>query len=168
MKSMFWLSIVSAAALGGSACKKSETEKAQDKYEKAQEKVQDKAEDVRDQAKDVQKADTMSEKRDEQKDVNAAQHDLNNAKADLAAARVDFTLKAKERLSQIDTQIHELEAKGTAKAKESAAKLREERNVLAAKLDRIGDQTDAGWDAFKTDVNTKFDALEASIKRDRE
>ena len=41
MKSMFWVSILSASLLGGVGCKKSAEEKAEAKYEKAQENVKD-------------------------------------------------------------------------------------------------------------------------------
>jgi len=96
MRSMFWVSILSAALLGGTACKKSAEEKAQAKFEKAQEDVKDQREDLRDEQKDVAKE--KKDVRNEQQDVNEEKGDLVKAQSQLAAARVEYRTRLNERL----------------------------------------------------------------------
>jgi septal ring factor EnvC (AmiA/AmiB activator) len=145
MRTILWSTVLSMALLGGVGCKKNEAEKVQ-----AAEK------NVDEQKKDV---------RDEQKDVNKQQGELQQAKIDLSAARADFERTARERLTKIDTKIAELEAKGDAKSKQSAADLRVRRDQAAAKLNDINNKTQDNWEAYKSDVSKDMDSFEADVDK---
>src|SRR5262249_1628535 len=96
----------------------------------------------------------------DQSDLNKQQGDLDSAKADLAAARDHYRDAAKQRLAKLDDDIHQLEARTDAAGKEGYNKLRVERDGLSAKINGISDQVQANWDAFKKDVDAKFDQAE--------
>lgn len=161
MRKMIWIAMTSAALLAG-ACKKNDSEKAMDRAAssagKAQEDVKDQAKDIRDEQKDVR--DEQKDVAKEQQDVAKQQGEMNTAKTDLVQARDRYQDAAKQRLAKIDSDIQQLEARSDAAAKDAAKRLRGERDQLAAKLDSIGSQTEANWDAFKKDVDDKFDKVE--------
>src|SRR6185503_5757436 len=114
MRTTFWVSMVAAALLSGAGCKKKdESGKAMDKAATTAAKAQ---EDVREQAKDVanEQKDVAKEQKDvnkEQTDVAKQQAELNAAKEDLAQARERYNVAAKQRLSNLDAKIHEIEMK---------------------------------------------------------
>jgi septal ring factor EnvC (AmiA/AmiB activator) len=152
---MIWIAIASAALFTGACKKKDDSEKAMDRAassaQKAQENVNDQAKDVRNEQKDVAK---------DQADVNKQQRELDSAKTDLIQARDRFHEAAKQRLAKLDDDIKQLEARGDAAAKDTAARLRTQRDMLSTKIDAIGNAAQQDWDAFKKDVDDKFDKAE--------
>jgi chromosome segregation ATPase len=159
MKKTIWIAIASAALFAGACKKKDESAKEMDRSASTASKAQ---ENVNDQAKDVQSAqkDLNKDMSKDQADVNKQQGELNSAKADLASARDQYRDAAKQRLAKLDDEIHQLEARSESTAKDAAAKLRAERDELSTKIGGISDQTQANWDAFKKDVDDKFDKAE--------
>jgi hypothetical protein len=162
MRKMIWIAVTSAALFAGGCKKKDDSEKAMDRAAtsagKAQENVNDQAKDVRDEQKDVNK--DQKEMAKDQNDVAKEQGDLSNAKTDLVQARDRYREAAKQRLAKIDDDIHQIEGRSDAAAKDTATRLRAERDALSTKLDTMGSQSKDSWDAFKKDTDDKFDKLE--------
>src|ERR1041385_1307048 len=157
MRKMMFIAMTAAALFAGACKKKDDSTKQMDRAastaSKAQENVNDQAKDVRDEQKDVNK--DQREMAKDQNDVAKQQGELNAAKNDLIQARDQYREAAKQRLAKIDSDIHQLEARTDA-----AARLKAERDTLSTKLDSMGNTTKADWDAFKKDVDDKFDKLE--------
>jgi chromosome segregation ATPase len=166
MRNKIWISMLSVALLGGAAChKKDDAGKAMDKAgtaaAKAQEDIHDQAKDVRDEQKDVNKdADKMAK---DQADVAKQQGELSAAQGELAQARERYNVAAKQRLTNLDAKISQLEMKTDAKLKADAAAFRARRDELASKLGSIGTQAQADWDHFRKDVDDAFDKLEKDV-----
>ena len=124
MRTTFWVSMAAAALLSGAGCKKKdESGKAMDRAAttaaKAQENVNDQAKDVANEQKDVNK--DRQDMAKDQADVAKQQGELNAAKGDLAQARERYTVAAKQRLSNLDARIHDIEMKSDAAADALAA-----------------------------------------------
>jgi DNA anti-recombination protein RmuC len=155
--------MIAAALLSGAGChKKDDSAKAMDKAassaSKAQEDVHDQAKDVASEQKDVNKEQDKLAK--EQNDVAKQQGQMNAAQTDLAQARDRYALAAKQRLSNFDTKLTQIEAKADASAKDAAVKLRARRDQIASQLSAIGAQSQQDWDAFKKNVDDSFDKLD--------
>ena len=163
MRKTIWIAIASAALFAGACKKKDESAKEMDRAASTASKAQ---ENVNDQGKDVQSAqkDLNKDVSKDQADVNKQQGELNSAKADLASARDQYRDAAKQRLNKLDADIHRLEARSEAGAKDAAAKLRAERDEISTRLGAIGDQGQANWDTFKKDVDDKFDQAEKDAR----
>jgi small-conductance mechanosensitive channel len=158
--------MVAAALISGAGCKKkSETGKDMDRAAtsaaKAQENVNDQAKDVAKEQKDVNK--DQQDLAKDQMDVNKEQRDVGGAKADLAQARERYSVAAKQRLANIDTKLQQIESKGDASAKDTAAKLRARREEIASRLNQVGTQAEASWDTYKKDVDDSFDKLDKDV-----
>ena len=166
MRNPIWISMLSAALLGGAAChKKDDAGKAMDKAAssaaKAQEDVRDQAKDIRDEQKDVNKdADKLAK---DQADVAKQQGEMNAAQGDLAQARERYNVAAKQRLTNLDAKLSQLEMSTDAKIKADASKLRIRRDQIATRLGTVGSQTQADWDVFRKDVDDAFDKLEKDV-----
>jgi len=148
---IFGTSVLAMSLLGGTACRKHDTDKAGSEMRKAREDVDDKS-------KDLAKT--------EDKSTNAVAKDqakLDEAKADLNKARDDFASAVKARVDKIDTKINELAARTDVKTKDALASLQQRRADLQAKLNAMGDQAPDRWDDFKKDVNSSFDSLEKDL-----
>ncbi len=162
MRTGIWASMIAATLLSGACHKKDDSAKAMDKAaasaSKAQEDVHDQARDVASEQKDVNKASDKLAK--EQADVDKKQGDMNAAQTDLAQARDRYALAAKQRLSNFDTKLTQIEAKTDATAKDTAVKLRARRDQIATQLSAIGAQSQQDWDAFKKNVDDSFDKLD--------
>lgn len=166
MRTTLWASMVALVLASGAGCKKKDdSTKAMDKAAssaaKAQEDVNEQSKDVHNQQKDVIKDQQNLSK--DQADVAKQQGELSTAETELAQARERYSVAARQRLANLDTKIHELEASTSPAAKDAAAKLRVRRDELAVRLEAIGSQTQAGWDTFKKDVDTSFDKLEKDV-----
>jgi len=166
MRNTIWIAMLSTALLGGAAChKKDDAGKAMDKAatsaQKAQEDVHDQAKDMANEQKDVNKdADKMAK---DQADVDKQRGELNAAQGDLAQARERYNVAAKQRLTNVDAKISQLEMKADAKAKDAASQLRARRDAIATRLGTIGNQAQADWDTFRKDVDDSFDKLEKDV-----
>lgn len=154
-------SLLAGVVIAGGACKKSASEEARDKVEDRQEEVAEQREDVRDEQKDV--ADEMKDVTEERRDVAEEASSLDRMEADLAAAKAELQRAYNERIAKIDAKIAELEAKGDAKSRELAAEFRVRRDEARSSLNRVGEQTKAGWLSFKEDVSTRWDRLERDV-----
>lgn len=163
MRKTIWIAIASAALFAGACKKKDETAKEMDRSastaSKAQENVDDQVKDVQGAQKDLNK--DMSK---DQADVNKQQGELDSAKADLNSARDRYRDAAKQRLAKLDDDIHQLEARSDAAAKDAVARLRSERDALSTKVEAIGTQGQANWDAFKKDIDDRFDKAESDAR----
>lgn len=166
MRNAIWISMLSAALLGGAAChKKDDAGKAMDKAgtsaAKAQEDIHDQAKDVASEQKDVNKeADKLAK---EQADVDKQKGELASAQGDLAQARERYNVAAKQRLTNLDAKISQLEMKTDAKLKDEAIKFRARRDEVATRLGTIGNQAQADWDKYRKDVDDSFDKLEKDV-----
>jgi phage shock protein A len=161
MRSTLLISLLSAALLGGAACKKSPEEKAEKGFEKAREELEETGGAVRKEGAEVEEK--MKGAAEETKEVGAEKPEMAKPSAELEAARARYQAAAKDRLQRIDTRIAELEARGDAKSHETAMKLKEHRNELSTKLDKIGETTDASWNQFKADADSQFETIERDL-----
>ena len=158
MRTTIWISMIAVALAGAGCKKKDDATKAMDRAERSAEKAQEGA---TGQAKDVYR-----EEKDQAKDeaeVTKKQGELSAAETEFAQARERYTVAAKQRLANLDAKIQEIEHKPGAQAKDAAAQLRPQRDEIARKLDAIGSQAQAGWDAFKKDVDDELDKLEKAV-----
>ena len=140
MRTTFWVSMVAAALISGAGCKKrDDSGKAMDKAAtsaaKAQEDVNEQRKDVAEEQKDVNK--DRQDMAKEQQDVAKQQAELNNANGDLAQARERYSVAAKQRLSNIDARIKELEMKADAASRDAATKLRARRDEISTRLNAV-------------------------------
>ncbi|HMG54302.1 MAG TPA: hypothetical protein VK601_12485 [Kofleriaceae bacterium] len=166
MRKMIFISMMSAALFAGACKKKDDSAKAMDRAatsaQKAQESVNDQAKDVHDEQKDVAKDQQAMAK--DQGDVAKEQRDVDSAKTDLVQARDRYRDAAKQRLAKLDDDIKQLEAKSDAAAKDTAVRLRGERDAIATKLNAIGDTAQANWDSFKKEMDDRFDKVEGDAR----
>lgn len=162
MRMTIWISMIAVALAGAGCKKKDDATKAMDKAERSAEKAQEGA---TGQAKDVYREEKEAHK-DEAKDqaeVTKQQGELSAAETEFAQARERYTVAAKQRLANLDAKIQQIEHKPGAQAKDAAAQLRPQRDEIARKLDAVGSQAQAGWDAFKKDVDDELDKLEKGV-----
>jgi septal ring factor EnvC (AmiA/AmiB activator) len=143
MRTILWSTVLSVALLGSVGCKKDEA----DKVKAAEKNVDEQRQDIR----------------EEQKDVDKQKQELTEAKIDLAQARTEYERVTRERLAKIDAKIAQLDAKGDEKSKKAAADLRVRRDQAAAKLNDIGNRTEANWGEFKTDVDRDLTQFEKDV-----
>jgi len=166
MRKMIFISMMSAALFAGACKKKDDSAQAMDRAatsaQKAQENVADQTKDVRDEQKDVVKDQQAMAK--DQGDVAKEQRDVDSAKTDLVQARDRYREAAVQRLAKLDDDIHQIEARTDAAAKDTAARLRTERDAIAARLNAIGDTAQANWDSFKKDMDDKFEKVEGAVR----
>src|ERR1700691_5531789 len=118
MRSMIWVSFVTAALLGGTACKKSETEKTGNEMKKAQENVDNKA-------RDFVKAEDKA-----QNNVDKQERKLDVAQDELVKARTDYAAAVQTRLAKIDAKLGQIGAKTDMASKYLVDKLQARRAEL--------------------------------------
>ncbi len=153
MRTTIMISLLATALLGGAACNDKE-DKAEAKFEKAQDNVKEQRADVRDEQKDVAKA---------QADVAAQKNELARAQADLSVARREYAASLDVRIAKIDARLTELGYRTDDNAKEAAARLRNQRNELSTKMSALGSTAESDWEAFKRDLDARFDQTEKDI-----
>lgn len=141
------LAMTTALLFTGGACKKSETDQANDQLQKAQERVQDEGANLREQEQDVRQPDSVDDQ---------AQQGAGDAMA-------SFKASAHEQLAKIDAQISDLKAKGTTVSEDELAKLERRRDQISAQLDQLGDQASAGAVQAQNDIKASLDQLEQDI-----
>jgi hypothetical protein len=168
MRTTIWASMIATALLSTAAChKKDDSAKAMDKAATSAAKAQ---ENVNDQVKDVDSAqkDVNKEQKDVTKEENAVakqEGELKMAETDLAQARERYGVAAKQRLSNLDAKIHQIEMKSDASAKSTATSLRARRDEIASRLDGVTAQSKANWDGYKKDLDDSFDKLDKDVDK---
>jgi chromosome segregation ATPase len=153
MKKTLSIILLSTLCLAGSACKKSETEKAADKVSDKTDEVGDKAKNVADQERDVAK---------EAQDVGEAKGDLAQADQDLAKARDQYVIAMTDRLAKLDARLAELHTKSDVPAT-TINDLQMRRDALATKITEAKSQASTAWSDYKANVEKNFDDLEKAV-----
>lgn len=171
MRKIFWCSALALSLLaGGGACRKKD-----ERLQKSEKAVEKSTEDLKDQRKELDEAqqDLNKERNkasDEPRDMDKKEAEVREQESDVTAAegaqmraKDDFVRAAKDHLGVIDARIRDLETRADASAKDYAARLRDERNTLANKIDNVDVRAAAGWDDFKKDVDTSFQKLDKDV-----
>ena len=96
-------------------------------------------------------------------ELERASRKVVEASSELTDAKNAFSRSAHDRIDKIDQRMLQLESEGDAEAKQAAAALRAQRDVIAAKLRLVDQAATAEWDQFKNDTTKLLDDLEARV-----
>ena len=150
MQTKLWCAVFASALLASTACKRTPQEKAEGKYEKPTER------------------DMGNQPRGTNEPTNEPYREpgeTGQVGVDMAKMRTDYQTMMRDRLTRIDGQISDLSSKTDPKSRDAVAKVRDERNALAAQIDQAPQQTQSDWDSFKKDTNKKADQLEKDLQQ---
>lgn len=75
---------------------------------------------------------------------------------DFRQTRLAFQNQARARLAQINARIREVND-------DASVQLRAQRDQLAMRVEKIDEQGESNWDAFRAELNDSFDALEREL-----
>ena len=156
MRQIFAYSFLAAALLAG-ACK-SERDRSEETVGTPQEQIRPQAR-VPHESQRAPVDERQPIARQPRSTIETAR-DVKQAEAQLAAARADYTAAMSRQLERIDARIAELDAKGDAKSRETAERLRKHRDQFAARLERLEQEPPAKWEHLKDETDEQMQQLQ--------
>jgi hypothetical protein len=84
---------------------------------------------------------------------------------DFIQTRTTYATMMSERLDRLDARIDRLDSRTDPAGHSAAIQLRARRDELAARLQPIENQGEAGWDQFEAETTKALDQLEQDVDR---